>query len=184
MSALEIDTLIRKIANRDRAALRALYGRFATGVFSLARRVLGDSTEAEAVLGDTFLHVWREAASFDPDRGSVGSWVMSIARSRSIDRLRARMGRGATREELLDLAGPVPAPDEEPATLSEAARARRALATLSDEQRQALLLAYFGGWRHAEIAITLGLPVAAAKGHIAGGLQALVAAFEKTGGGG
>jgi RNA polymerase sigma-70 factor (ECF subfamily) len=108
---------------------------------------------------------------------------MSIARSRSIDRLRARMGRGATKEELLELVGPVPAPDEDPATLSEAARARRALSTLSDEERQALLLAYFGGWRHAEIAITLGVPVAAAKGHIAGGLRALMSAFDKSGAG-
>lgn len=181
MSGIEIDTVIQKIANRDRAALRALYARYATQVFSLARCVLGDSTEAEAVLGDTFVQVWREAASFDPGRGSAGAWVLSIARSRSIDRLRAKMGRGATREELVALLQPVPDPAEDPATLSDAARTRRALGALPEEQRQALLLAYFGGWRHAEIAMALGVPIAAARGHIAAGLGALVAASDRSG---
>lgn len=179
MSGLEIDTVIQKIANRDRTALRALYARHATPVFSLARCVLGDSTEAEAVLGDTFFQVWREAASFDPGRGSAGAWVLSIARSRSIDRLRAKMGRGATREELVALLSPLPDPAEDPATLSDAARTRRVLGSLPEEQRQAVLLAYFGGWRHAEIAMTLGVPVAVARGHIADALGALVAVSDR-----
>jgi len=185
-STLDLDALLAKIAERDRDALRALYGRFATAVFSLARRILSDGTEAEDVLQEVFVQVWREATSFDRSRGSVPAWLMSIARNRSIDRLRSRRRKDAAQrdKELTDLLEPVPGVDEDVATMSDVGRVRHALATLPEVQRQALLMSYFGGRSHSEIAAAIGVPIGTVKSRIAGGLQALRAALGRTEGGG
>jgi len=187
MTTADLDELLRKIAERDREALRTLYGRFATAVFSLARRILGDGAEAEDVLQEVFVQVWRECGSFDRSRGSVPAWLMSIARNRSIDRLRSRRRGDAARQEkeLGDLLEPVPGVDEDVASMSDAARVRHALSALPEVQQQALLLSYFGGRSHSEIAAAIGVPIGTVKSRIAGGLQALRAALAKgTGGGG
>ena len=185
MTTADLDELLRKIAERDREALRAVYGRFATAVFSLARRILGDGTEAEDVLQEVFVQVWREAGSFDRSRGSVPAWLMSIARNRSIDRLRSRRRGEAVRQEkeLGELLEPVPGVDEDVASLSDAAKVRRALSTLPEAQQQALLQSYFGGRSHSEIAAAIGVPIGTVKSRIAGGLSALRAALGKGGGG-
>lgn len=186
MTTADLDELLRKIAERDREALRALYGRFATAVFSLARRILGDGTEAEDVLQEVFVQVWRESASFDRSRGSVPAWLMSIARNRSIDRLRSRRRGDAARQEkeLGDLLEPVPGVDDNVASMSDAAKVRHALATLPEVQQQALLMSYFGGRSHSEIAVAIGVPIGTVKSRIAGGLQALRAALARGLGGG
>jgi RNA polymerase sigma-70 factor, ECF subfamily len=180
----ELDLLLRRIAERDREALRTLYMKFGTAVFSLARRILSDSGEAEDVLQEVFVQVWREAASFDRRRGTVPSWLMSIARNRSIDRLRSRR-RGASvrqQKEQTDVSEPPPGVDDDVAALTDAVHVRRALGDLPEVQRQALLLAYFGGNSHSEIAESLGIPIGTVKSRISAGLLALRAALATRGG--
>jgi len=175
LSSLELDDLLARIARRDRDALRALYGRFSTAVFSLARRILTDGGDAEDVLQEVFVQVWREAERFDRTRGSVAAWLMSIARNRAIDRLRSRRRGDAARQEkeLTDLLEPAAAVDDRVALESEAARVRAALGSLPAVQREALLLSYFGGRSHSEIAVDMGIPIGTVKSRIASGLVAL-----------
>lgn len=161
--------LLRRIASGDCAALSALYDATSRPVFGLALRILGERADAEEVALDVYTQVWRQAARYDPARGEAVSWLMTLAHSRAIDRLRSRAGT-RRREEELDDDAPVAdlGPDPEAASaLGERARSvRRALALLSPEQRRVIELAYFEGLTHVEIAERISQPLGTAKSRI------------------
>lgn len=162
-AAAEDAALLQRAATGDELALGVFYDRWVQPVYAVVVQMLRDPDDAEDVLEETFWQVWERAATFDPARGTARTWVLTIARSRALDRLRAR-GR---RPE----AGPVPefvASDEpDPLESAEAQERReqvaRALATLPAEQRRALELAYFGGYTQNEIAERLQQPVGTIK---------------------
>lgn len=173
--------LVTRMAEGDQAALSDLYDRHRGVLFALALRVLRDRGEAEEALTDVFLQAWRAAGSFDSRRGPVTSWLVTLARSRAIDRLRARGRRDAAHASLAqEGAGttvgsvtPAADPAQHVEGLSKRRRIGAALAALSAPQRSAIELAYYGGLSHSEIAEKLGEPLGTIKTRIRQGLMTL-----------
>ncbi|MGH2635601.1 MAG: sigma-70 family RNA polymerase sigma factor [Actinomycetota bacterium] len=160
--------LMRGFASREPAAATELYERFASRVYGLGIVMLGGDAQAQDLVQDTFVKLWRSAERFDPARGKLETWVLLVARSLAIDALRRRVleARVVERTAPGGEASDEPGPDQlaETADLSE--RARRAMAALTDGQRAALELAYFGGKTSAEVAELEGIPLGTAKTRI------------------
>ncbi len=173
--ALDADAVARA-AGGDGDALGELYDRHARPVYSLALRILQDTTEAEDIVQEVFAQAWRQAARFDAARGAVGAWLLNLARSRAIDRLRARRARPDTAAEpvmpeALQAAG---APADAAIIADEQiGRVRLALGSLPFVQRVAIELAYYEGLTHAEIAERLEQPLGTIKTRIRAGLLKL-----------
>ena len=169
------EELLAAVGRREEAAVAALYDRYGRLAFSLAYRILGDQGAAEDVVQDAFLSVWRRAASFQPGRGSVRTWLLSIVHHRAIDRLRGTPGR-ARRDTALEEVDRVAALDDPwrdvELTLQRDVL-KKGLATLPEEQRRTIELAYFGGYTQTEIAGAMGVPVGTVKGRMRIALQKL-----------
>ena len=157
--------LLERVVQRDESALAALYDRYSRLVYSGALRITRDEGAAEEILQDIFYQVWRSADKFDPQRGSLGGWLLVAARNRAISRLRRRSGRG--NEELDENAVVLPANIESAAAqklLLE--RVAAVMSELSAPQREAMELAYFEGMTHTEIATRTGEPLGTVKTRI------------------
>lgn len=154
--------LLQRIAAGDEAALIEFHRQYVNLVFSMAFHVLQDPGESEEVTQDVFLTVWRRAGDYDPHRGSVATWLLTVARRRAIDRRRSREARPPLASELdvARLDANVPAPAALGVDL------QRALAQLPAEQRQCIDLIYFGGLTHHEAAAALGVPLGTLKGRV------------------
>ena len=162
------------MARSDEAALAALYDRYRLILFGLLVRILNSREEAEDVLQEVFLQVWRRAGDFDEERGRPFTWLVTLARSRAIDRLRVL----ASRQRLADSAAQEVAGEASDAvadTLHAEQReiVARALATLPEEQRRTLKLAYFEGLTQSEIATKLGTPLGTVKTRMRTGMMKL-----------
>lgn len=151
--------LLARLASGDKSALGELFDRHSGLVNGLALRILGDVADAEDVVQEVFLQVWRQADRYDAERGSPEAWLSTIARTRALDRLRRRIAR----REQSDATAP--APSHTPATESSLA-VRTALSVLSADQRRAVELAYYAGLTQSEIAQTLGAPLGTIKTRI------------------
>jgi RNA polymerase sigma-70 factor (ECF subfamily) len=162
----------------DRLALAELYSRHGGPCFALARRVTSDPALAEEVVQEVFLALWRQPDRFDPDRGSMRSYLFAQAHGRSVDLVRAESAR-RVREERDALRRPTADADLERAVagLGEAEAIRRALARLSEGEREAIELAYFGGHTYREVATLLEVPEGTVKSRIRSGLLRLRAAL-------
>ena len=173
--------LMRAFASRDRSAAETMYDRYAPRVFGLGRVMLGDPTGAQDLVQDTFVKLWRTADRFDPARGGLDSYVLLVARSLAIDGIRKRVldSRVAMSQRPVSEASPDRGPEESAEIADMAERARRAMSGLSDEQRAALELAYFGGRSAAEVAEMEGIPVGTAKTRIRSALLKLREALEE-----
>lgn len=160
--------LIRSIAAGSADALATLYDRHASTVFGLARRITGRLEDAEEVVQDVFSQVWRQAGRYEARRATVAGWLAVVARTRAIDRVRARVARPDHVAAVEPGAMPglsTSAPDPEQITLSgdNVRRVREALVTLPDAQRSLLELAFYEGLTHAEIAARTGIPLGTVK---------------------
>ncbi|HKY35398.1 MAG TPA: sigma factor [Polyangiaceae bacterium] len=153
--------LIAEIARGKQACLGLLYDRHAGLLLGVLTRILGDAQEAEDVLHEVFLEVWQRAADYDPERGSVRAWLVTRARSRGLDRLRA-LGRARALP-----AGALPVEAPLPPSPAEVISMRRALARLAPELRVLLELGYFGGMSSAEIAAHEQLAIGTVKSRVA-----------------
>jgi RNA polymerase sigma-70 factor (ECF subfamily) len=173
---LDDATLVRRVAEGDADALRALYDRFGRVVYAFALRHTGDSGLAEECTQDAFVALWRSAGSFDPARGTVSTWLLVVARNKAIELLRARRRRPETApdadiDSLLESDAPGPSDEAERADLSY--RVAEALAELPAEQREVVTLAYFDGLTHVEIAEVIGIPLGTVKGRMRLALERL-----------
>ena len=153
------EALLRRLAAGDQTALGEFYDLYAGLANGLALRILRDTSEAEDVVQEVFVQVWRQAARFDTSRGSAEAWLCTITRTRALDRLRRRASR---REEQAD---ETPAATAAPRN-EEALAVRKALDGLSAVQRRALELAYYEGLTQTEIAARLGEPLGTIKTRI------------------
>jgi RNA polymerase sigma-70 factor (ECF subfamily) len=175
--AEDLDCL-RHLSSGDQASASALYNRHARPVYSLILRIVGDEGEAEDVLQDVFAQAFRQAARYDASRGPVAAWLLMMARSRSIDRVRSRRSRPEAQtsddEHAMDEM-PGSMPDAASSMLDEeqARIVRRALVALPPIQRVAVELAYYDGLSHREIADRLEEPLGTVKTRIRLGLLKL-----------
>jgi len=166
--------LLHAVARGDEPALAQLYDRYRVILFGLLARILNSREEAEDVLQEVFLQVWRRAADFDENRGRPFTWLVTLARSRAIDRLRSLASRDRTavagaQEELEQVSDPA-----SDAFRSEQRRlVANALAQLPDDQKRALMLAYFDGLTQSEIAARLGAPLGTVKTRMRSGMMKL-----------
>jgi RNA polymerase sigma-70 factor (ECF subfamily) len=170
--------LIRGVAGGDERAFSLLYDRYSAILFGLLLRILHSRAEAEDVLQEVFLQVWQQARSFDPSRGRPFTWMVTLARSRAIDRLRASASRARAAQRSTEEATTTATVQEEASdeTVIRAERAevvRDALAELPEEQRQVLLLAYLEGMSQSEIAAARGQPLGTVKTRTRAGLKKL-----------
>jgi RNA polymerase sigma-70 factor (ECF subfamily) len=174
--------LARRIRSGDRDALGELYDRYASVAMATALRVVADREQAEDLVHDTFVAVWQKIDRFDPARGSLRAWLLTIVRNRSIDRLRARrptLDVNEADEQSLLRTGANPTWEAAIARRS-AAELRLALADLPAEQREAIELAYFGGNTYREIAILTKVPLGTANGRLRLALAKLREALMRT----
>jgi RNA polymerase sigma-70 factor (ECF subfamily) len=167
--------LLRAVSRGDEQALAAIYDRYRLILFGLILRILHDRQEAEDVLQEAFLQVWRRAADFDESRGRAFTWLVTIARSRALDRLRSLGSRAKLADEVVAHSLHEEAGDaaEDALKSEQGTIVRRALAELPDEQRRTLLLAYFEGLTQTEIAARLGDPLGTVKTRMRSGLMKL-----------
>jgi RNA polymerase sigma-70 factor (ECF subfamily) len=163
--------LLKAIAARDEAALAQLYDRYRLILFGLLMRILNNREEAEDVLQEVFLQVWRKAEDFDENRGRPFTWLITLGRSRGIDRLRTLAARDRVAE-----AGAKEVVDQISDAASDAFKSEQrglvneALSQLPDEQKRPLMLAYFDGLTQSEIATRLGAPLGTVKTRMRTGL--------------
>jgi RNA polymerase sigma-70 factor (ECF subfamily) len=169
LPALHDDGLLaQRIRSGDREALGEVYDRHASAAMAVALRIVADREGAEDLVHDTFVAVWQKIERFDPARGSLRSWIVTIVRNRAIDRLRGNRPSieiGEADERSMLRSGPNPTWDGAVGRLG-AAQLRAALAELPDEQREAIELAYFGGRTYREIATLTGVPLGTANGRL------------------
>jgi RNA polymerase sigma factor (sigma-70 family) len=178
--------LVELVAQRDAGALAALYDRYGRAAYSLARRILTEETLAQDVVQEVFLSLWRDARRFDPGRGTVATYLLSMTHHRAVDVVRREenLRRWRISDEGLELeADPDPgARVEDLAEASERrAEVRAALAELPVAQREALLLAYFGGYTQREVAALVGAPLGTVKTRMAAGMRKLKQALQDAG---
>ena len=168
--------LMRRFSTGDTSALSELYDQSSRFVYGICLRVLRNPADAEEVTLDVYTQAWRQAARFDGDRGEPLTWLLMLARSRAIDRLRSRGGVRRNEEDLegaRDLVAQGADPETSSSLAQRASTVRAALMGLPAEQREVIELAYFEGLTHTEIAERLGQPLGTAKSRIRLGLAHL-----------
>jgi RNA polymerase sigma-70 factor (ECF subfamily) len=175
-SHLSDEALVALIARGDESALAELYDRVGRVAYGIAHRILRDERLAEDAVQEGFLAVWRSAATFRAERAKASTWVVTIVHRRAVDivrreeRRRAEPLEAATAPEAADPGGSA----EDEAWLGfERERVMRALAALPDAQREAIELAYYGGYSQSEVAETLGVPLGTVKSRMFAGLARL-----------
>jgi RNA polymerase sigma-70 factor (ECF subfamily) len=169
LGALSDAALVKLVAARQPDALAELYDRFAPTLLALARRILGNHADAEEVLQEVFVQLWNRGERYDPARSSVSTWLVLIARSRAIDRLRSRKVVERTYEATSRAVAGAGELHTSPEAVDNVfiqerhERVRRELATLPAEQRQVLEMAFYEGLTQSEIAAKAGLPLGTVK---------------------
>ncbi len=161
--------LVRGIASGDRAALGLLYDRHAPLLLSVGMRILRQRADAEDVLHDVFVEVWRKAHSYDPGRASVRGWLLLRMRSRCLDRAKSA---AVARRSPLD-AAPETHSASDPSRSADSMRLGPWLEELSEEQRRVIVLGYFQGLSCREMAMHLGIPIGTVKSRLASAMHKL-----------
>lgn len=175
MSSGDVDdaVLLRAIQSGDQQAVAGLYDRYSGVAYGLAFRITNDGTQAEDVVQDAFVSVWRQAGRFDPGRGQVRSWLLTIVHHKAVDAVRRRTNRGERAlpegpEEFIATHG---RPEQIAEMTMEAAAVREAVRHVPDDQRRTIEMAYFEGMTHVEIAERTGAPLGTVKSRLRIGLE-------------
>ena len=182
-AAAETDAaLMERVAAGDARAFELVYARHHRQATSLAWRITGRAAGAEEATQDAFLALWRGASRFDPQRGSLSSWLLALVHHRSVDWLRRGAARARHEELAAQAAERLEAPErteEQVLARFEHEQARRLVATLPAAQREVIDLAYVAGYSQTEIAARVGVPLGTVKGRARSGLRKLRDAAER-----
>jgi RNA polymerase sigma-70 factor, ECF subfamily len=175
--------LVGAVAEGDQAALQEIYRRHGPAVWGLARRVTNDPHQAEEVSQTVFLNLWQAAHRFDPARGALRSWLLAQAHGRAVDLVRSETARRRRQQRDAELSAVPPSADVEVAVHAAALAddVRRAVDDLPAGEREAIMLAYFGGRTYRETAALLGQPEGTVKSRIRSGLMTLRRTLEAKG---
>ena len=167
--------LLLLVANGDQQAFARLYDMLSPRVFGLILRVLVDRSQSEEVLQEVFLEIWQSAGRFAPNKGQGRSWILTIAHRRAVDRVRSAQASTDrdVRAGFRDIGVAYDGVAEEVELRIEGQRVSEALSTLPDPQREALTLAYYGGYSQSEIAALVGAPLGTIKTRMRDGLSRL-----------
>jgi RNA polymerase sigma-70 factor (ECF subfamily) len=170
------EDLVLGIHRGDAAAFEVVFDRHSDAAFSLAYRMCGRRTTAEDIVQEAFLSLWRGGARYDRTRGTVRSWVLGVVHHRAVDLFRRdsiRTARDVSDDEALEDQPAPGSPAGDVGRRDDAAAVRTALSDLPDDQRHVIVLAYFGGYTHTEIATMLEVPTGTVKGRMRLGLTKL-----------
>jgi len=176
MRSLADEELMQLVQDGDVRAFEVVFDRHSSAAFSLAYRMCGRRATAEDIVQDAFLSLWRSGSGYDPRRGSVRSWVLSVVHNRAVDamrRLGAKSGLDVPDEGIAERLPAAETTDAEVERRDDARQVRTALDELPPDQRQVIELAYFGGFTHTQIAEMLELPPGTVKGRMRLGLTKL-----------
>lgn len=170
-----VGELLVRTASGDQSAFTQLYDLLSSRVFGLILRVLVDRSQSEEVLQEVFLEVWQSAGRFDPKKGRGRTWLLTIAHRRAVDRVRSAQSSTErdVRAGFRDMGVPHDEVSEQVELRIEGRRVAAAVATLPDVQREALTLAYYGGYSQSEIAALVGAPLGTIKTRMRDGLARL-----------
>ena len=171
---LDDKAVAARVLEGDGAALEALYARYGRPCYSLARRILSDEQLAQDVVQEVFLAVWRDVSRFDGSRGGFSTWLLSMTHHKAVDAVRREENQRKRRSSLEALEpreGDGPAVDDEVWTSLRGERVRESLAALPEAQREALVLAYFGGYTQREIAGLTSTPLGTVKTRMLAGMR-------------
>ncbi len=167
----ELRELISKISRGCESALGKLYDRMISHVFGLALKILRSQTEADEVTIDVFKQIWDKARDYTPDRGTPSAWLITLTRSRAIDKLRSDMKRRSLQDPLHDdLPSDIDPPDETAETREKRALIEKALSELTPKQRESIELAYFHGLTQTEISARMNEPLGTVKSWMRAGM--------------
>lgn len=157
----------------DEPSVAVLYDRYGGIAYGLAYRLTNDGTLAEDVVQEAFVSVWKQCGRFDPDRGKVRSWLLTIVHHKAIDAVRRRAGRSerALPEGPDEFIAASRRPDEQAEMTMDAAAVREAVRLIPEEQRQTVTMAYFEGLTHVEIAEKMQVPLGTVKSRLRIGLE-------------
>jgi RNA polymerase sigma-70 factor (ECF subfamily) len=170
------EELMQLVAGESIEAFEAVYDRHAAAAFSLAYRIVGNRVTADDVMQEAFLSIWRSRERYEPERGSLRSWILGIVHHRALDVLRRNSvhdRRRASAEGIEETHEAAERTDVEVARRDEARTIRAAIDELPDNQGQVIQLAYFGGFTHTQIAEMLEMPIGTVKGRMRLGLEKL-----------
>lgn len=154
------DALLSLVARGDERAFEQLYDMVAARIYGLIRRILRDPAQAEEVTQEVFIEIWRNATRFDRAKGSATSWVFTIAHRRAVDRVRSEQAGADRQKRAATVETPYDDVVEEATARLEKTQVRRCLAGLTELQREAITMAYYGGYTYREVAdlLKIGLP--------------------------
>jgi RNA polymerase sigma-70 factor, ECF subfamily len=167
----ELRELISKISRGCESALGKLYDRMISQVFGLALKILRSTTEADEVTIDVFKQIWDKACDYTPDRGTPSAWLITLTKSRAIDKLRSDMRRRSLQDTLHDdIPADIDPPDETAETREKRALIEKALSELTPKQRESIELAYFHGLTQTEISARMNEPLGTVKSWMRAGM--------------
>lgn len=170
--AARLQNLLERVANADQRAFSELYDVLSPRVFGLIKRLLRDHAQSEEVTQEVFLEIWQTATRFDPNKGGATTWILTMAHRRAVDRVRSsqssrdRDTRIGIRDHKVDY-------DHVSETIEvrlEHERVEKAMTRLTELQRQAVSLAYYGGYSHSEVAEMLAVPIGTVKTRLRDGM--------------
>jgi RNA polymerase sigma-70 factor (ECF subfamily) len=169
---LSIEHLLREVAEGDRTAFAEVYDRVSSRVLGLVTRLLRDRAQSEEVTQEVFLEIWQQAGKFDQNRGSGMAWVLTMAHRRAIDRIRAsqKSHERDLRIGIRDMERDFDHVSEAAEIRLENERVTRAMSRLTALQREAVILAYYGGYSHSEMSQILGVPLGTVKTRLRDGM--------------
>jgi RNA polymerase sigma-70 factor (ECF subfamily) len=166
------ETLLVQIAGGNQAAFGALYDEISPRVFGLIRRLLVDHAQSEEVTQEVFLEIWQNASRYEPSKGGASTWILTMAHRRAVDRIRSSQS-GRDRDVKIGIRDYVSDYDNVADTVEttiEHERVKEAMSQLTELQRQAVTLAYYGGYSHSEVAAMLSVPIGTVKTRLRDGM--------------